>query len=98
MTPEERAARNIPAGYNDDLPNLSEAEKERCHREREEYMFAKTLQDAGDANSIILICGRLHVKPLAVRFHDTGHTVQTTDVQSQPWYIEDWQTHMIFNL
>jgi hypothetical protein len=98
MTPEERASRNIPAGYNEDIPNLSEDEKERCNREREEHVVTKTLAAAGDANSVIMVCGRFHTNRLATLFHDRGHTVQTTDLQNQPWYIEDWTMHIMLNL
>lgn len=98
MTPEERASRNIPPGYNEDMPNMPDEEKERCNREREEHMVTKTLAVAADSKSAIVVCGRLHKYRLAKLFQDQGHTVETTDIQNQPWYVEDWTTHIMFNL
>lgn len=94
MTPEERTARQIPPGYNEDQ-NLSETEKARCHREREEYMVERILGEVGDAASILIICGRIHTAPLADRFRELDHSVETTDLQDENWYIEDWDQHMI---
>lgn len=94
MTPEERAARNIPRGYHEDQ-SLPESERARCHREREEHMFERILAEAGDAESIIIVCGRIHTAPLSNRFRGLGHSVETTDLQDEDWYIEDWQQHMI---
>lgn len=94
MTPVERTARNIPPGYHEDQ-SLPEAEKARCHREREEYMVERILGEVGDAESILIICGRIHTTPFADRFRELGHSVETTDLQDENWYIEDWNQHMI---
>ena len=94
MTPEERATGDIPPGYNEDQ-SLPDTEKARCHREREEYMFERILAEAGDAESLLIICGRVHTAPLADRLREPGHSVDTTDLQEENWYIEDWEQHMI---
>lgn len=94
MTPEERTARNIPPGYNEDQ-SLPRTEKARCHREREEYMLERILGKVGDAESILIICGSKHTGSLAERFRELGHSVETTDLQDENWYIEDWDQHMI---
>lgn len=94
MPPAERTARGIPAAYNEN-PDTAPDDRERWNREREEYMVTKAMAEAGDAESAIVICGRMHVQALAERFSEAGHTVETTDLQDQPWYVEDWQTHMM---
>ena len=94
MTPEERTDRNIPPGYHEDQ-SLPETEKVRCHREREEHMFERILGEVGDAESHLIICGRIHTAPLTDRFHELGHSVETTDLQDENWYIEDWHQLMI---
>jgi hypothetical protein len=97
MTPQERTGRGIPPGY-DENDNLSEEERNRCHREREEYMCMTALARAGEAKSILLICGRLHSAPIAARLMQLGHSVETTDLQELKWYIENWAEHCMFNL
>lgn len=94
MPLEERNARGIPPGYNEDA-SFPENERERCNREREDYMAAKAVKEAGDADSLIVICGRMHMTPLAERFKKVADTIKLVDLQDQPWYIEDWQTHMM---
>ena len=94
MPPDERATRGIPAGYNEN-PDTPSLDRERWNREREEYMAAKAMTEAGEAESAIVICGRMHVQPLAEKFSKAGHGVETSDLQDQPWYVEDWQTHMM---
>jgi hypothetical protein len=93
MTPEERSARAIPAGYNEN-PEFPATDRERSNREREDYMAAKTITEPGEAESVIVICGSRHVQPLAERFRDAGHTVECIELEDQPWYIEDWAEHM----
>ena len=92
MTPEGRRARNIPPDYQENQ-NLPETERARCQREREEYMFARILREGG-AMSILIICGSNHTAPLADRFRELGHSVETTDLRDEDWYIEDWLQHM----
>jgi hypothetical protein len=97
MTPEERIARDIPGGYNEN-PGFPEADRERCNKEREDYMATKALAEANGADSMMVICGSRHLEALAQRFRAAGHTVKTVPLQDQPWYIEDWATHMMINL
>ncbi len=94
MTLEERTARDIPPGYDEDQ-NLPEAERVRCNREREAYMVERVLEQATDVESTLVICGRNHVVPLAERFHALGHSVDTTDLQGEGWYVEDWTQRMM---
>src|ERR1700676_5248013 len=60
MTIEERIARDIPGGYNEN-PEFPEADRDRCNREREDYMAAKALayrfHDCGFVGSTARCCG-----------------------------------------
>lgn len=98
MTPEERAARNIPAGYNEDFPDMSADEKTRFNSEREEYLAAKAMAEARGAGNILMVCGSSHSKPLAELFRQSGYSVVITSIQQENWYVEDWQHHMMHNL
>jgi hypothetical protein len=94
MTPDERKERNIPPGYYEDV-SFSESEKTRCNQEREEYMAKRVHAEDGKADSVIAICGRVHAAAIASRLSKLGHSVDILDLRSQPWYIEDWQSHML---
>jgi hypothetical protein len=48
---------------------------------REEYMFERVIKEAGDAQSITVICGILHSEELAKRFRRSG----TNKVEVEPW-------------
>src|SRR5712692_5165794 len=93
MTPEERNHRNIPPGYYEDT-NVAEGEKARCNQEREEHLVATILAEAGPAERVLAICGRLHAEPIAVQLVELGHSVERIDVQDESWYVEDWFGHM----
>jgi hypothetical protein len=94
MPPAERTARGIPAGYNENSITPP-SDCARWNREREEYMAAKTIAEAGDADSVMVVCGWSHTQPLADRFESMGHKVETADLRNEPWYIDDWQAHMM---
>lgn len=98
MTPAEREHRNIPPGYADEGSNLSETEIIRCHREREEFMCAKALTEAGNVDSILIICGRFHAEEIAANFGRLGHNVELLDLRNQSWYIENWAEHAMRKL
>lgn len=93
MPPDLRTARGIPAGYNES-PDIPSSARERWNREREEYMGEKTIAEAGEAESVMLVCGWGHMQAFADRFENVGHTVEMTDLRNQPWYIDDWTEHM----
>jgi len=98
MTPAERKHRIIPPGYADEGSNLSEAEINRCHREREEYMCTTAVAEAGGAENILIICGRVHADAMAARLGQLGHNVESMDLRDQSWYIENWAEHCMLNL
>jgi hypothetical protein len=94
MHPDERAERKIPNNYEAD-PKVPQEQRMQFHRRREEHMFEKAIAEAGDAGSIIVICGRCHTSALASKFRDAGHQVDEADIQDEPWYVEDWMQHMM---
>ncbi len=97
MTSEERRRRNIPPGYYEDA-DLPEAEKTSCNQEREEYMSNRVLAEAGEAESVLVICGRLHTEAVAAHLRKLGQAAEITDLRAQSWYVEDWFGHTMRNL
>jgi hypothetical protein len=93
MPPDERNARGIPAGYNEN-PDIPSSDREQWNREGEEYMAEKTIAEAAEAESVMVVCGWSHMEALVERFENGGHTVEMTDLQNQPWYIDNWMENM----
>jgi hypothetical protein len=58
-------------------------------------MVAAVLAEAGIAESVLVICGRLHSEAIAAQLTGLGHAVEETDVQAESWYIEDWLGRML---
>ena len=94
MHPDERVARSIFANYDSDSTLLAE-QKERFHQEREKYMFGRAVAESRGAENIMVICGRHHRSALAKEFREASHQVDEQDIQAEPWYVEDWMTHMM---
>ncbi len=94
MTPDERKTRNIPPGYYENS-EFSATEKDRCNREREAHMANRVHAEDGKADSVVVICGRVHADAIAEQLSRSGHSVEKLDLQDQGWYIEDWQAHML---
>ncbi len=94
MTPEERGARSIPPGYNEE-DRFTQAEKDKWNQEREMHMVNQLHAENGKADRILVICGRLHAGPIRNQLEKLGHSVERCDLQDQDWYIEDWQSHML---
>ena len=90
----ERQAKDIPAGYADEGTPFPPKEIAKRHKAREEYMFEKTIELVGGAENILILCGRIHTDALAQLFKKAGHTVATSDVNKEGWYIEDWAKHL----
>jgi hypothetical protein len=76
-------------------PSLSAEQKADFNARRETHIIEKTLDAAGDADRILVICGRSHTANLAAEFRSRGHDVTETDVLDEPWYVEDWFTHIM---
>ncbi len=94
MEPAERQAKGIPPGYADEDSSLPTVEIDRLHKTRERHIFDKTMKLAGGAESVLILCGRIHADALAQLFKGAGHTVDTSDVNKESWYIEDWPKHL----
>ncbi len=58
-------------------------------------MIDRTIIEAGQAESVILICGRLHRNSIASELRRLEHIVEEIDLQNQSWYIENWMEHML---
>jgi len=97
MSPEARAQANIPPGYNEDEA-VSDADKSRWNRQREEFMLNATIAGAGQVESVLVICGNMHTAPIAAGLRGLGHHAEVLDLQTQDWYVEDWFGHMMHNL
>ena len=93
MPLDERNVQGIPAGYNEN-PDTAPGDCKRWNREREEYMAARAIAEAGSVASMMVICGRGHMQALAERFECVGHKVEMCDLRDQPWYIDNWTEHM----
>jgi hypothetical protein len=53
---------------------------------REEYMYERAIEGAGNANSILVICGHMHAPELEKRFKNAGHTVTIDMLHNYGWY------------
>lgn len=53
---------------------------------RENYMCQRVIEGAGDANSVLVLCGNFHIQGLAARLGQLGNTVQTNAVYKYDWY------------
>jgi len=95
MPHKERSARGIPGGYRDEGSHFSEAEKARFDSAREADMYSRAVKQAANSASVLILCGRAHVAGLAQHFEAGGHEVETTDLQDQDWYVEDWAAHCL---
>jgi len=94
ICPKEREKRKIPANYENNS-NFTDEQRTLFNQQREEYMFTKAVAEAGQVESIIVICGRFHASALATRFRVMGHQVEIADIQNESWYIEDWMSFMM---
>jgi hypothetical protein len=74
-------------GYQRDLGNgwVEVEYRDESDKERDEFMFAKVLLLAGEAQSALVICGYNHVLQLSRKFAEAGH-----DVASDALYKYDW--------
>jgi hypothetical protein len=94
LHPDQREKRGIPNDY-ESREDLTRQQKDGFHQQRESCMFEKTLTEAKDRGSIIVICGRHHSPALAKLFRENGHEVEEIDIKSEGWYVEDWLDHVI---
>jgi hypothetical protein len=90
MPPVERERRGIPTDYTNERRPYSTEQRADWNREREDHMVKTALAEAGDAESILILCGREHTDSLALRFQQAGHDVERYDVNQEDWYVENW--------
>jgi hypothetical protein len=53
---------------------------------REEYMLWCALTKAGEARSILILCGSSHADELRQRFEKLGHQVTLDSLCNRSWY------------
>lgn len=53
---------------------------------REEYTTQRAFEGAGNAESILLLCGSMHARELAKRFADAGNNVGVDFLHNYGWY------------
>ncbi len=53
---------------------------------REDYMTQRALEGAGNAESVLLLCGSMHVGELRKRFVGAGHNVAVDFLHNYGWY------------
>ena len=90
MPPAERQRHNIPENYLSRQSEYSPEQRAQWNRKQEEYMVRMALAMKGDAKSALILCGREHTDSLAVLFRRAGNVVETSDLNKEPWYIENW--------
>lgn len=95
MPPAERERRSIPRDYTKKDSPYSAEQKLVWQRQREDHMFERAFAEAGEAESVLILCGREHTEPLAERFRQAGHSVEQYDVNREGWYVEDWLLHVL---
>jgi hypothetical protein len=98
MPADERYRRGIPRDYTNKVRPYSAGQRAEWNREREGYMVETALAGAGEADSILILCGREHTDSIAARFRHAGHTVETYDLNRETWYVEDWLQHVLDNV
>jgi hypothetical protein len=94
MSPDTRSQASIPIGYNERMI-VPDVDKARWNQQREQHMLNALIAGAGRAESVLAICGRMHVTPVATSLQRLGHWVEVSDLQDQDWYVEDWLDHML---
>lgn len=81
MPHPERERLGICKDYESD-----EQSKKFALEQFERYMFGKIQQQRGDAKSILVLCGRLHVDGLTRLFQSVGDSVTSEDVHKADWF------------
>jgi hypothetical protein len=83
-TAEELETMNIPRDYVNG--NYTNEQRERWHRLREEAFIQKLLEQKGDAQSLIVVCGFVHLQPLTQSLQKICKTVEPVDYRTMSWY------------
>ena len=89
MPRDERECRGIPVNYSKD-PQLRPERKAAYHREREEYMVARTEELAPDIGSRIVVCGLDHLAGLRELFSARCYAVESINVEELPEFDLGW--------
>lgn len=79
----------LPDDYQQDLVHgwVQIERRDPTDADRDAYMFERTLQQAGDAKSILVICGFNHLDQLAQKFKDHQDRVEKDALFHYPWFL-----------
>lgn len=81
---EKRESLGIPSDYL--KGNYTDAKKQAWLRLREDFMLRRIKQEQGNAHSALVICGFLHMNPLAGLLQQGSTTVCISDYRKEDWY------------
>jgi hypothetical protein len=90
MTLVDRGKRGIPPDYLNPRRPYTKEQRDKWTAEREEHMVQTAISGAGTSDRILILCGRDHTDSIATRFRNLGHEVETRDLSSEDWYVENW--------
>ena len=90
MPPVERQRQDIPLDYLSPQSAYSPEQRGQWSRIQAEYMVRTALAMKGDASSALILCGRENKDSFAVLFRRAGNAVETSDLNREPWYVENW--------
>ena len=86
MTRQERQEAGIPENYSD-LPDDQAAP---VHRIRERHFLEQIQRNDHPEADALVICGRLHARPLEDLVRNTGHQVQLFQLTPQEGFNWEW--------
>jgi hypothetical protein len=61
-------------------------QKERWHRQREQFMLRRIQENRGAAQNLLIVCGFEHLQPLSDLLRRGGTTVAPVDYRELDWY------------
>lgn len=86
MPPDVKRQNGIPEDYQN--PEKYPREQlEAWYRLRERYMFDEVRKQRGERTRSLVVCGALHMRPLAELFSKGDETVRLQDVTEAEWYL-----------
>lgn len=91
-TPSDLKRMGIPSDYLDKENGkykYSDAQRAAWHKQREEHMLRRIIQEQGNAKSVLVICGFAHMNPLARLLQQDSPSVCTRDYRNEGWYRPD---------
>lgn len=86
-----RGQLEIPPDYVGATKKYSPEQLSGWHRQREQYMYDRVMEERATGTTTLVLCGSVHLIPMAAMFRRTGLEVRVEfDVTQKPWYTSDW--------